>query len=62
MNSSPYIGVGIKPNAFSLVKYSSYDKIWDKEASEQDINEFQIYSEEKLREHNNQLIKLINSL
>jgi hypothetical protein len=53
----PDIRVGVEPNAFPLVKYLDYDEIWDKEASEQGINEFRMYSEEKLREHNNQLTK-----
>ena len=58
----PDVRVGVEPNAFPLVKYLDYDKIWNKEASEHDINEFQTYSEEKLRKHNNQLTRLTNSL
>ncbi len=61
MNTQPDSRVGVEPNGFPTIIYLDYNKELDKEASEEDIEEFKIFAEKKLVEYDNQLENLINS-
>lgn len=48
LNTQPDSKVGVEPNGFPTIIYLDYNKEWDKEASEKDIEEFRISTEKKL--------------
>ena len=48
MNTQPDSRVGVEPNGFPTIIYLDYNKEWDKEASEKDIEEFKIFAERNL--------------
>ena len=54
--------VGFELNGFPTIKYLDYDKYMDEEVSKQEIEEFRIFIDKKLNEHDNNLKNLINSL
>ena len=62
LNTQPDSRVGVESNGFPTIIYLDYNKEWDKEASEKDIEEFRISTEKKLVEHDIQLENLIKSL
>ena len=61
MNTQPDSRVGVEPDAFPTIIYLDYNKEWNEEASEKDIEEFRIFTEKKLVEYYNQLENLHNS-